>query len=540
MAIGTLYYSQSTDRGQADFTSMPFHSATIDHNRDKASSMSFKSKVKLQEADRIIYEDLSNNKTFGGQIVKRSKTLGGDYSYEVMDYTRLYQSKTVCSFSNLTSSQILKKIIKADANNLSTSGIQDTKNVHKYVKWDNASLWTIIEQLAWLEYKAGTYIYYDVDYTGTLIWKIIPQQVEGYSFSEAYDYNDSYDSSNIITQGILVNSKNPNQRVNALADNGMIAKWGYITEVTTCTPPTKNTSNKTNQCNTTTSTNETYWGKCGLSPDNKSLIAIGKPSAPGEGKYPYAFHKTVFQNKCPHCHQATLVWDWNWGSGKACNGKHEGGSAEGHIFCKNCDMDFGCLTGREHINGSNNYVKVLSKPVKSSSAEANKLKKGKLPYDKKTVTKKCPKATNSNNTGSLKNEDWIKKYNIPSTVWKQALELTSAKKSEYNNVKAIFKWMDDKIPYEGYSNTKYGAAGTLKRRKGNCVDHAHLFAAMCRSIGVKCNYIHNPCCGKNGHVYNKVYIGGKATIVDTGRGNASWGSHWGNAGCPSEKETINF
>ena len=547
MSIGTLYYSHSTSRGEAEFKSMPFHGASITHNRDKASSMSFKSNLKLEEADRIIYKDLTNNKTFGGQVTKRSKTLGGDYSYDVIDYTRLYQSKVTCSFSKMTSSDILKSLIKSDYNHLSTSGIQNTNYIHSYLKWDNTSLWDIIEQLAWLEYKAGNYIYFDVDYTGSLIWKTIPQTVTGYSFSEAYDYQDSHDSSNIITQGILINSNKSSEHIEAYASTSMIAKWGYVSEMTTCTPPTK--SNKTNndKCKETKTVSNTYWSECGLSPDKKLLCAIGKPSAGGEGKYPYSLHKTVFKNKCPHCGKEALIWGYQWGSGKVpCKGTYEGGSSEGHIFCKNCDADYGCINGKEHINGSNYYVSRVTKPVKSSQKEAATLKKGKLVYDKKTVTKKkkCKKTNNSSSSSgdgkSLKNEKNIKKYNIASSVWKKAVELTSPKKSEMQNAKAIFHWMDDHYPYEGYSGTKYGAAGTLKRGKGNCCDHAHLFAAMCRSIGIKCNYIHNKCCGRGGHVYNKVYINGKGIIVDTGRDLASWGSHWGNSGCPVEKTSIDF
>lgn len=542
MSIGTLYYSHSTNRGQASFNSMPFYDASITHNRDKASSMTFKSNLKLEEADRIIYRDIGNNTTFGGQVVKRSKTLGGDYSYEIIDYTRLYQSKVSCSFSRATSSSILKSLMKSDKNRLSTSGIQNTNYYHSYLKWDNTSLWEIIEQLAWLEYKAGNHIYYDIDYAGNLIWKSIPQKTTGYSFTQAYDYDDSHDSSGIITQGILINSNNPKQRIDTYASTSMIAKWGYVSEIVTCTPPSSNKTSS-DKCKTVSQTKEVYWSKCGLSPDKKLVCAIGKPSAGGEGKYPYSLHKAVFKNKCPHCGKATLIWGYQWGSGKVpCKGTYEGGSGEGHIFCKNCDADYGCLNGKEHVDGSNYYVKIVSKPVKSSQKEANKLKNGKLPYDQKSITKKkvCKKTKTTQTVTSLKNDKNIKKYNISSTVWKKALEITNPKLSEYKNARKIFKWMDDHLPYEGYPNTRYGAAGTLKRGRGNCCDHAHLFAAMCRSIGIKCNYIHNSCCGKGGHVYNKVYINGKGIIVDTGRDLASWGSHYGNAGCPVEKTSIDF
>jgi transglutaminase/protease-like cytokinesis protein 3 len=158
---------------------------------------------------------------------------------------------------------------------------------------------------------------------------------------------------------------------------------------------------------------------------------------------------------------------------------------------------------------------------------------------KKTSSTK--QTTNAVSNGkSVLNQSWIKKYKISATVYNKVKQICKAGDSDYNNVRAIFKWMDDNLPYEGYGGTRYGAAGTIKHGKGNCCDHAHLFAAMCRSIGVKCNYIHNPKCGRSGHVYNKVYIGNKSYIVDTGRDCASWGSHWGNAGTPIEKTSINF
>ena len=158
---------------------------------------------------------------------------------------------------------------------------------------------------------------------------------------------------------------------------------------------------------------------------------------------------------------------------------------------------------------------------------------------KKTSGSKNTTNAVTNKTSSL-NKEWIKKYNISSTITKKVEEILKPNWGDYTKVRKLFQWCDDHLPYEGYGNTRYGAAGTLKHGAGNCCDHAHLFAAMCRSIGVKCNYIHNPCCGEHGHVYNKVYIGDKSDIVDTGRDNASWGSHWGNAGCPTEKTSINF
>lgn len=544
MSIGTLYYSHSTSRGEAEFQSMPFYDASIDHNRDKASLMSFKSNVKLEEADRIIYKDVINNTTFGGQVVKRSKSLGGDYSYEVMDYTRLYQSKVSVNIANSPSSGILIWLLNKDKNKLSTAGIEKTDIVHANLKWDNTSLWDIIQQLAWLEYKAGSYIYYDIDYTGTLIWKKIPQKVTGYSFSEAYSYEDTHDSSDIITQGIFMNQNNPNQRVNAYASNSMIAKWGYVSDIVTCTPPSSNKKKSTTKKDCKTKNSNKFWTKCGLSPDKKLIVSVAKPSSGDHAKYHYRLYRAVFKNYCPECgHKGYLRFDG--GRKTKCITSSTYGhawkddvQAEHEITCIHCDSDYCGVTGQEKSYGHTSRLKVVKKPVKSSQKEYNKLTSGKLVYEKGN-TSKCD---TKNNGGSTKNEKNIKKYNIASSVWKQAVAITSTKNTDLQNAKAIFKWMKAHTVYEGYYNTRYGAAGTLKRRKGNCVDHAHLFAAMCRSIGLKCNYIHNSCIA---HVYNKVYIKGKGIIVDTGRGTtgtntSTWGSHYGGSGCPVEKTSLDF
>ena len=506
--------------------------------------MSFKSNKKLSEADRIIYRDAKNNTTFGGQIVKRSKSLGGDYSYEVMDYKRLYQSKISCSFKKTTSSNLLKSLLKNNPNKLSTSGIKNTSYIHTYLKWDNVTLWTIVEQLAWLEYKAGNHIYYGIDHTGKLIWKQIPEKTTGYLFSTAYDYDDEHDSSNIITRGVLVNSNNYNQHADAYASSKIIAKWGYVTEITTCTPPSSN-KNNTGKGKCKTNNNTAYYSKCGLSPDRKTIASVAKPSSADAGRYGYRLYRTVFTNYCPNCKRKGYL-RFDGGKKTKCITSSTYGhawkddvQAEHEITCVACDSDYCGVTGQEKSYGHISRLRTVKKPVKSSQKEYNQLTSGKLVYQKGT-TGKCD--TNNNATGTLKNDKNIKKYNIASTVWKKAVEITNPKHSEYKNAKAIFNWMKSHTVYQGYKNTKYGAAGTLKRGRGNCVDHAHLFAAMCRAVGIKCNYIHNSCIE---HVYNKVYIKGKGIIVDTGRGRtgtntSTWGSHYGGGGCPVEKTSIDF
>lgn len=125
--------------------------------------------------------------------------------------------------------------------------------------------------------------------------------------------------------------------------------------------------------------------KCGVSEDGKYLMAIGLPSACGESsKYGYTYYKRIYNRKCPHCGSTNLVWDWHWvGTSNygysSCRGANEGGSAEGHIFCKGCDADYSIITGKDHASCSaKTKLTGVTEAVKSSKDEAQKLKDGKM------------------------------------------------------------------------------------------------------------------------------------------------------------------
>lgn len=140
--------------------------------------------------------------------------------------------------------------------------------------------------------------------------------------------------------------------------------------------------------NTETSVGVQKFSKCGVSQDKKYVMGIGLPSA-GNKDPKKGWTKAVFQNKCPHCGKATLVWGIfyagnehdNWGR-FPCTGRWEGGSAEGHIFCANCDADYS-VQGHEHTSGGKT-LKVVSSPVKSSKKEAYQLKNGEMKAVPKT------------------------------------------------------------------------------------------------------------------------------------------------------------
>jgi hypothetical protein len=226
-----IYHSHSTTKGTANFKTIPFSNASIEFNSAKASTASFISIQKLNEGDRIrIIGD--NHRPFGGQIIKPgSKLKDGAYSYECIDYTRLFFGKiNYIAPPNATSYQILKSMLT----NLgySIAGLEKTTKKYSNLSWKNITRWDIIQQLISLDYKAGQLIECYVNAEGTLIYRPLAQTQEGYIFKSAYDYSQEYDATNIISEAVVFQEHNGLiTDLSNVNDNNLIAIWGHIPEL---------------------------------------------------------------------------------------------------------------------------------------------------------------------------------------------------------------------------------------------------------------------------------------------------------------------
>jgi transglutaminase-like putative cysteine protease len=221
-----------------------------------------------------------------------------------------------------------------------------------------------------------------------------------------------------------------------------------------------------------------------------------------------------FKNKCPHCGKSELYWSifyagnetGDWGTFPA-TGRKERGSAEGHIFCKNCDADYSCQ-GHEHISGGKSLT-VTKKRFKSSKADAYKLKKGKYVYNKATST------TSSKNNSSTKTRKII---GSPSRKVKQLALKIVGDKTGYKAMRAICDWMDKNIWYSGYGNFCRSPNTVLNTKHGNCCDQTRLILQLFDSAGLSEYYdmyyvhVHE----QQGHVYAQLKSKktGKRVYVD--------------------------
>ena len=128
------------------------------------------------------------------------------------------------------------------------------------------------------------------------------------------------------------------------------------------------------------------YSKYGVSEDGKTIMAIGRASASGElSKYGYDFYQAEFLRICSACGSSNLYWGIFWASSESddvgvfpVTGHKEGGSAEGHIFCADCDSDWS-IFGHNHGSVGGDLTVVLS-PIQVTKETAYLLKSGTFVY----------------------------------------------------------------------------------------------------------------------------------------------------------------
>ena len=107
--------------------------------------------------------------------------------------------------------------------------------------------------------------------------------------------------------------------------------------------------------------------------------------------------------------------------------------------------------------------------------------------------------------------------------------ITSGLTTDYQKAVAIYNYVRDQVSYSFYYDTKYGAAGTLSAKTGNCVDQAHLVIAMARTAGLAARYVHGTCYFTSsgstyGHVWAQILVGDTWYVADATSNRNSLGN----------------
>lgn len=235
MSIGKLYVSDTPKLAATSYHSIPFNNAKIEYKSDSADSFTFRSNQPLSQGTRVRYEDPRGKRYgFGGQVYKAKESSNGLYDYDCVSYLRLYMSKiSSVSYNDITSYNLLRKLLKNDPNRPSLAGLSKTTNKHSYLKWEKKSIWEIARQLQYLEWKAGNPVECYVDIDGVLHFGKNINTEQGYKFTANGDgtntiigYEETLTTDNVVTVGRVV--YNGTTKASATASREMLATWGYI------------------------------------------------------------------------------------------------------------------------------------------------------------------------------------------------------------------------------------------------------------------------------------------------------------------------
>ena len=351
----------------------------------------------------------------------------GLYNYQCQDLNRMLTQKKFSRFVNKSVYDTLKAILKNYSSYIGTENrlwsdlSLKPKKEYLQKEYEGIQSFNPMDKTIDVIYDKVTYgdqirsllfdnnVFVDFYFPGASTYPVIepysPDEWLGkglyFTTPELASYNMKFDITNIIT-GVAVkptDTKTGNTTLYQSKDLlGVNLSVFYGTMQTTIDNPTQNNSTSSNSAGGP-------FNKCGVSTDRSKIMAIGRPSASGElSKYGYKFYKSTFERKCAFCGSNELYWGifWagnetsNWGRFE-CTGNNEGGSAEGHIFCKSCDADFSCIDGKDHISPPRAQLTRIGEPVESSKEEAYKLKNGEYGSDLTNSSTNTNVMTNSGN-----------------------------------------------------------------------------------------------------------------------------------------------
>lgn len=93
----------------------------------------------------------------------------------------------------------------------------------------------------------------------------------------------------------------------------------------------------------------------------------------------------------------------------------------------------------------------------------------------------------------LQESRWVSRH---PEVWRQALDITNAHRSIFDQATALMQWVFSEFTYDpGATNVNTHLEEAFQLRRGVCQDFTHVMLGLCRAVGISARYA-------SGYLYN--------------------------------------
>lgn len=259
------------------------------------------------------------------------------------------------------------------------------------------------------------------------------------------------------------------------------------------------------------------YNKYGLSPDNSSILVIGKKSS-SRDNVPFAddFYESEFFNKCPICGKNKLIWSYNWANDERKTwGKfplinaNKNRNQEGLVVCRNCYNSFSALGNQ--ISGDKHLWKTKYSTIRSDKSQAYLLKQGRIKYGVESRKERYKKFKDRPRQIIGNPSRFIRQKAL--SIVGDSIGMSAAKK--------IAAYMGQNIRYVGYSDFHKSPDTVIHQGGGNCCDQTRCMLNLMDAAGCSeyftLKYVYVCCSGGGvGHVFARLI--NKPNIY----GNSDW------------------
>ena len=362
------------------------------------------------------------------------------------------------------------------------------------------------------------------------------------NYSGDEEFTETTTSIQVVISGAKTVKRKTTEKKVAKKNNQTVKKTTTVkkTNTTTKSKPVKKTATKAKPVVKkeknylilkygANSKNNKNYNQYGRSPDNSSILAIGRKTNVDPNVKNNDFYESEFFNKCPVCGKPTLIWSYNWANDERKTwgqfpliNINKNQNQNGLIVCSNCHYSWSVFG--HQISGHKDLTKTKYSTIRSDKSQAYLLKQGKIRfgYDSRVQRYKRFKERPRIVIGSP--SQFIRQKAL--AIVGDSIGMAAAQK--------IAAYMGENIRYVGYSDFHKSPDTVIRQGGGNCCDQTRCMLNLMDAAGCSeyfwMKYVYVCCSGGGvGHVFARLV--NKSNIY----GNSNWryvdpckANPWGN------------